>query len=122
MKGRLRIAGFAGASFIRALGHTWRVRITDEKYVDESAKLAPATLFAFWHGRMLPLAYHYRDRLRKAYVLASAHRDGELMGQTIRFLGFGHFRGSSTRGDRNLTNACGKFLTPNSRNLTIYTC
>jgi len=98
MTGRLRIAGMTGASFIRAVGRTWRVRITDEKYIDESQKLAPATIFAFWHGRMLPLAYHYRDRERRVHVLASAHRDGELMGQTIRFLGFGHFRGSSTRG------------------------
>jgi len=31
-------------------------------------------------------------------VLASEHADGEMMGQTIRRLGYGHVRGSSTRG------------------------
>jgi lysophospholipid acyltransferase (LPLAT)-like uncharacterized protein len=45
---------------------------------------------------MLALSYIYRNR--DAHVLASAHRDGELMGQTIRRLGYGHVRGSSTRG------------------------
>ncbi|UCH84998.1 MAG: lysophospholipid acyltransferase family protein, partial [Candidatus Latescibacterota bacterium] len=47
-------------------------------------------------GRMLPLSYRYRGSAIQ--VLASRHADGELMGQTIRRLGFGHVRGSSTRG------------------------
>lgn len=97
MTRRLRIAGFAGASLIRALGKTWRFRITDEKYMDQGEKLAPASIYAFWHGRILPLVYHYRDRDRPVHVLASIHRDGELTGRTIGFLGFGHVRGSSTR-------------------------
>jgi hypothetical protein len=45
---------------------------------------------------LLPLAYWHREQ--GIHVLASEHRDGEMLGQTIRRLGFGHVRGSSTRG------------------------
>ena len=40
----------------------------------------------------------YRYRNQQIHVLASEHKDGELIGQVIRRLGFGHVRGSSTRG------------------------
>jgi lysophospholipid acyltransferase (LPLAT)-like uncharacterized protein len=96
MKRRLGIAAFLGAGFIKLLGRTWRVRTIDEHFMDDSREHSPALIFTFWHGRMLPLSYCYRGLAIQ--VLASEHRDGELMGQTIRRLGFGHVRGSSTRG------------------------
>ena len=40
----------------------------------------------------------YTHRRRDIQVLASEHPDGDLMGRTIRWLGFGHLKGSSTRG------------------------
>jgi lysophospholipid acyltransferase (LPLAT)-like uncharacterized protein len=96
MKRRLRIAAFLGAGLIRLIGMTWRIRVVDEHYLDAARRLSPSVIYAVWHGRMLALSYSHRNR--KIHVLASEHRDGELMGQTIRFLGFGHVRGSSTRG------------------------
>ena len=96
MSARIRIAAFLGATLIRIIGFTWRFRVVDERYMDEARERAASLVFVFWHGRMLPLSYRYRNR--SIHVLASAHRDGEIMGQTIRFLGFGHVRGSSTRG------------------------
>jgi len=96
MSGRLRIGAFFGACAIRAIGCTWRFRIITEEIVDDARTHSPHVIFAFWHGRMLPLSYRYRNK--SIHVLASSHRDGELMGQTIRQLGFGHVRGSSTRG------------------------
>ena len=93
---RLRIAAFFGAGLIRLLGRTWRIRVIDDDYLTAARKISPVVIFASWHGRMLALSYSHRKQL--IHVLASEHRDGELMGQTIRFLGFGHVRGSSTRG------------------------
>jgi len=78
------------------LGKTWRIRPIDEHFLDQARELSQTLVFAFWHGRMLALSYRYRDQ--KIHILASEHRDGELMGQTTRFLGYGHVRGSSTRG------------------------
>jgi lysophospholipid acyltransferase (LPLAT)-like uncharacterized protein len=96
MSARLRIGAFVGALAIRLIGCSWRFRVIDEHIVGETRRYAPHLIFAFWHGRMLPLSYGYRHR--SIQVLASEHRDGELMGQLIRRLGFGHVRGSSTRG------------------------
>jgi lysophospholipid acyltransferase (LPLAT)-like uncharacterized protein len=96
MSARLQIASFLAALAIRIIGCTWRFRVIDESHYEEAHGIAPAAIFVFWHGRMLPLSYGYRNQ--SIHVLASQHRDGELMGQTIRRLGFGHVRGSSTRG------------------------
>jgi lysophospholipid acyltransferase (LPLAT)-like uncharacterized protein len=85
-----------GAALIRALGATWRIRPVDDEHRVAARERSPRLIFAFWHGRLLPLTYEYRDR--GARILASQHADGELLGQTLRFLGYGHVRGSSTRG------------------------
>jgi lysophospholipid acyltransferase (LPLAT)-like uncharacterized protein len=96
MSARIRMAASCAAYFIKLLGRTWRIRTIDDHFIDEARKVSGAVVFCFWHGRFLPLSYTHRNL--SAHVLASSHRDGELMGQTIRKLGFGHVRGSSTRG------------------------
>jgi len=96
MEKRLRLAGFLVASVIRAYGMTWRIDVDGWEHIDAARRLGPNLVSVFWHGRMLPLAYIFRDR--NLTLLASRHRDGELMGQIVRHLGFGHVRGSSTRG------------------------
>lgn len=96
MNHRIRIISTLGAGLIRLLGSTWRFRVSGEEHVAAARAHGRTVVWAFWHGRMLPLSYGYRGR--SIHVLASQHRDGELMGQTIRKLGFGHVRGSSTRG------------------------
>jgi hypothetical protein len=85
-----------GATVIRALGVTWRIRIEEEDALMRARTLSPRIIYAAWHGRLLPLAFTHRNR--HIHVLASEHADGEMLGQTIRRLGFGHVRGSSTRG------------------------
>jgi lysophospholipid acyltransferase (LPLAT)-like uncharacterized protein len=51
---------------------------------------------AFWHGRLLMMPAVYKGRGLK--VLISRHRDGELIGRTIKIFGFEAVRGSTTRG------------------------
>jgi lysophospholipid acyltransferase (LPLAT)-like uncharacterized protein len=93
---RISIAALLGAGLIRLWGSTWRVRTINGEYYDEARRRTGPTIYTFWHGRALPLSYVYRGL--SIHVLASRHRDGELIGQTIRHLGFGHVRGSSSRG------------------------
>jgi lysophospholipid acyltransferase (LPLAT)-like uncharacterized protein len=85
-----------GSLLIRLLGLTWRIRTVDGRYLESARAMSGRVVFAFWHGRLLPLSYTYRGL--RVHVLASEHPDGELMGRTIRHLGFGHVRGSSSRG------------------------
>jgi lysophospholipid acyltransferase (LPLAT)-like uncharacterized protein len=93
---RLRIIARSGSLAIRALGYSWRIQTSGEKYLVQARNHNPSVIFSFWHGRMLTLSFTHRNKAIQ--VLASEHQDGEMMGQTIRLLGFGHVRGSSTRG------------------------
>ncbi len=96
VKRRLQVAGSLGAGLIRAWGGTWRVQMHDEHLREDAYRHAPRHVYVFWHGRMLALSYAFRKE--PFQLLASEHRDGELMGQVVRRLGYGHVRGSSTRG------------------------
>ena len=85
--------GIAGATVIRALGATWRVRM--HGCVPDVSD--PGHLVAFLHGDMLVPATYYRRT--PAAVLISRHGDGELIAQILRRLGRHRpVRGSSTRG------------------------
>lgn len=85
-----------GSILIRLLGVTWRVEWRGAEHLERARSRSGQVIFTFWHGRLLVLSYTHRRR--DIQVLASEHPDGDLMGRTIRWLGFGHLRGSSTRG------------------------
>jgi lysophospholipid acyltransferase (LPLAT)-like uncharacterized protein len=85
-----------GSTVIRLLGYSWRVDEHDDGHETRARELSPNIIYAFWHGRLLPLSFTHRNR--SAQILASEHRDGERLGRTMRRLGFGQVRGSSTRG------------------------
>ncbi len=85
-----------GGALIRALGATWRYRVRDREHLEQAKRIHPQVVYAFWHGRLLPLAYLHRDE--NSRVLASEHSDGQLLARTIAFLGLGSVKGSSTRG------------------------
>lgn len=83
--------GLCGSLAIRALGPTWRVRVSgefDEPRADR--------IYALFHGQMLLPAFMFRDV--RAVVLVSRHGDGEMIAQALKRLGYGTVRGSSTRG------------------------
>jgi lysophospholipid acyltransferase (LPLAT)-like uncharacterized protein len=90
------LLGFIGSVFIRLLGLTWRIEWRDVEHLERAREMSGQVIFSFWHGRLLVLSYSHRGR--KIQVLASEHPDGDLMGRTIAWLGFGHLKGSSTRG------------------------
>ena len=85
-----------GSILIRLLGATWRVEWRGAEHLEHARNCSGQVIFTFWHGRLLVLSYTHRRR--DIQVLASEHPDGDLMGRTIRWLGFGHLKGSSTRG------------------------
>ncbi|HEX5131146.1 MAG TPA: lysophospholipid acyltransferase family protein [Candidatus Krumholzibacteria bacterium] len=93
---RLVAIGLFGSLVIRVLGATWRIRTRGGENLDAARRMSSQLVFVFWHGRLLPMAYTHRNE--GVHILASEHPDGEMLGRTIRFLGFGHVRGSSTRG------------------------
>ncbi|RKZ08869.1 hypothetical protein DRQ05_00725 [bacterium] len=91
-----RLTSFMGALFIWLLGHTWRIEWRGIEHLKTARTVSGQTVFALWHGRLFVLSYTHRKR--NIQVLASEHEDGDLMGKTIEWLGFGHLKGSTTRG------------------------
>lgn len=96
MSADITAIAIAGSALIRGMGCTWRVEHVDEANVRAARQHAPNVIYALWHGRMFQLAFTHRNR--SIHVLTSAHRDGEIIGQIVRRMGYGHVRGSSTRG------------------------
>lgn len=85
------------ASFIiRLLGTTWRIKWSGVENIELARRISRQVIFSFWHGRLLVLSYSHRNR--KIQVLASEHPDGDLMGKIIANLGFGHLKGSTSKG------------------------
>ena len=94
----LFIVPLIGFLIIKLLGMTWRFTIMGREEAESVREGGTAIIYALWHGRMMPLAYRYRNRF--AYALVSQHRDGELASRIAEKLGFRTIRGSSTRGGR----------------------
>ncbi len=81
---------------IRLLGLTWRIEWRGMENYAAGRSMSKQVIFAFWHGRLLVLSFSHRGR--RIQVLASEHQDGDLMGRAIKWLGFGHRKGSTSRG------------------------
>jgi lysophospholipid acyltransferase (LPLAT)-like uncharacterized protein len=91
--------GCAGSWMVRRLGRTidYHFRFADPLVNPEVARrLGQRYIYAFFHEVMLFPAYYWA--WPEMHILISDHRDGELITQVIRRLGFGVVRGSTTRG------------------------
>jgi len=76
--------------FLNVFFLTIRVKVYGTKDV-----LKPAFIL-FWHGKMLPLIYVFKNM--SVYVLISLSRDGEIASNVIKLFGFKSIRGSSSKG------------------------
>jgi lysophospholipid acyltransferase (LPLAT)-like uncharacterized protein len=90
----LSLISFLGPRIILMLGKSLKIKWEGE----ENLKLAQgkSVVYAFWHGRMLILAYSHRKR--NVHFLSSQHRDGEISSRIWKRLGFISVRGSTTKG------------------------
>ena len=97
---RIRFAVVAEVSYwlIRSLCSTLRWEFENWKVRADRLACGQPTIYAFWHGRILPAVYYFRNF--GIVVMTSRHRDGEYIAPLIRRFGFGTARGSSTRGGR----------------------
>lgn len=92
----MRLAAPLGAATLYGIGGTWRVDRSGMAAYHAEIERGRRCIFAFWHSRLLALAYAHRGR--GAAILVSRHRDGELIARVAEHLGYVAARGSSTRG------------------------
>lgn len=88
----VRLAAFLGATFIRMLYWTLRVRHMRV----ENLERTPQYIIAFWHSHLLMMV---KCRFRTPIsVLISQSKDGELIARTMAYFEVDSSRGSSSRG------------------------
>lgn len=90
------LAENVGPVMIKTMGVTLRTRRRGVENLARAREIKGNVIYAFWHGRLLPLSYLHRNE--GINVLVSTHQDGEYITRIIHGLGFETSRGSSTRG------------------------
>ena len=95
----IKAAGAAAAALVWQLGHTlkYHFRYHDPAVNPDVARTTGQRyIYAFFHEVTLFPAYYWN--WPEMHILISEHRDGELITQVVKRLGFSVVRGSTTRG------------------------
>lgn len=90
------LIGWIGCIAIALIGRTVRWESEGDSHLDDIYKSGNRAIFTFWHGRIFPSTYYWRNR--GIVVMTSMSRDGEPIAQCIQRFGFGTARGSSSAG------------------------
>lgn len=95
---RLEAAAISAVGYrlIAALGTTLTWKTEGFEHFDRIASAGHQPIMAFWHGRILPATYYFRNR--GIVVITSSNFDGEWIAGIIKRFGFGTSRGSTSRG------------------------
>ncbi|HEX7899148.1 MAG TPA: lysophospholipid acyltransferase family protein [Planctomycetota bacterium] len=81
---------------LRLLVRTWSVRVVNRDILRDYVDAGRPLIVATWHQMILPGVAFFRDR--RAYIMVSKSRDGELIARVNLRMGFRNVRGSSSRG------------------------
>ena len=73
------LIGWIGYFVIGVVGRTMRWQSVGDSYLDEIYKSGNRAIFTFWHGRIFPATYYWRDR--GIVVMTSKNHDGDLGAQ-----------------------------------------
>ena len=97
------LAPAATAAIVRSLGATLRIRAVGVDALAPRWRAGQPLIYAVWHGRIVMMpwlnAWLRRTRgARRAAVLASRSRDGEIVSRYVARFGLATIRGSSSRG------------------------
>ena len=95
---RAEVAAIAtlGYPVLRALGSTWKWKVSGAEHVEAIRARGLHPIHAFWHGRILPATVYFQRR--GIVVITSENYDGEWIARIIRKFGYGTARGSTSRG------------------------
>ena len=93
---KAKLIGWVGYVVIACIGCTVRWRSVGGENLDAILQSGHRAIFTFWHGRIFPSTYFWRNR--GIVVMTSQNLDGEGIAQCIERFGFGVARGSSSRG------------------------
>src|SRR5215467_11625116 len=93
---KIWLIGWMGYWVIQIVSWTIRWKSEGDCYLEDIYKSGNRAIFTFWHGRIFPATYYWKNR--GIVVMTSMNLDGEAIAQCIQRFGFGAARGSSSRG------------------------
>jgi len=82
-----RAIAFLAAGYTRLVHRTTSWSEEGREIAERHWREGRPFVVCFWHGRMLMTPLHW-DRRVPLHVLISRHRDGQLLAQSVRRLGF----------------------------------
>jgi lysophospholipid acyltransferase (LPLAT)-like uncharacterized protein len=85
----LSIEKYLAAGLLKLLDFSWRKKVINDTY-------SQPCIYVFWHRNQIPLTV--LNAKKRAGVLISSSKDGELIAGPLDVLGYKPIRGSSTRG------------------------
>ena len=85
-----------GYPILRALGSTWKWRVSGAEHVEAINARGLHPIHSFWHGRIFPATIYFQRR--DIVVITSENYDGEWIARIIQKFGYGTARGSTSRG------------------------
>ena len=104
---RTRVLAALITALVGLLRRSWRVRFHDRRLFEDALDGGAAVL-AFWHGEQLPMVpTHASERV---VGVTSLSRDGTLLAEVLRRLGYQVVRGSSSKGADAVMDACAEAL------------
>jgi len=92
----LSAIGIFGSLLIQALVMSLRMTVEGEEKLNNIHSKGGKVIYSLWHGQLLIFASALRNK--NVHPVISEHRDGEMIAQVTRRLGYSPIRGSSTRG------------------------
>ena len=98
LRKRTEVATIAtlGYPVLRALGSTWKWKVSGDEHVAAIRARGLHPIHAFWHGRILPATLYFQHR--GIVVITSENYDGEWIARIITKFGYGTARGSTSKG------------------------
>jgi lysophospholipid acyltransferase (LPLAT)-like uncharacterized protein len=94
-RARITVITFVGGVLLRLLAMSWRIHVLHPEHERGARAHGKPVIFAFWHGRLLPLLWWHRAQ--GIHVVISEHGDGEIIARIAEGLGYRTVRGSSSR-------------------------
>ena len=94
----------------------WLIFLSCKKYYKGKKIDLKPNIILFWHGKLalMPFAFrYYKQKNKKAYVMISHHKDGEIIAKIIKLFGLNTVRGSTSKGASNALRSAFKVLNQN---------
>ena len=90
-----KAASFLMGAYIHFVYGTSPWKIIDRHFYDDAAAREKGVIIAFWHHQLMIAPRVRRETDRRFYMLISAHRDGDIITDSVRSFDLDFIRGSA---------------------------